>query len=353
MQLTLDAPEFTPPAPLFVNLHAYDLIVINSSAGKDSMALLAYVAKLIKEQGYTGRVVVQHNDLGTTPSGQPIEWPGVAALAREHADQYGFEFHVRTRELGGLWHQLVHERRNWPSSSARWCTSDQKTSQGMKLVTELVTELREQLGITDRPIQVLYALGIRGEESERRASMDVLAVDHSHSSGNRTIHRWHPIRDWTWKQVWDQIKEAGLRPHAAYSWGMTRLSCSFCVLASTEDLLIAATRRPELHAELAQVEQQIGHSFKQDLSLAEMRAALDAAELEAAAPADAEQARQTVYQLAYTRIETIQRRRHEKSLTKEDKKPVPMWSAARIAAKAAAETTRTLAAARRALALAA
>ncbi|MEU7863931.1 hypothetical protein [Nonomuraea sp. NPDC049141] len=219
----------------------------------------------------------------------------------------------------------------------------------MKFVTELVTELREQLGITDRPVQVLYALGIRGEESDRRAGMDVLVVDHSHSSGNRTIHRWHLIRDWTINQVWDQIKEAGLRPHAAYSWGMTRLSCSFCVLASTEDLLIATSRRPELHAELMQAEQQIGHSFKQDLSLAEMRAALDAVELEAHAPADAEQARQRVYQLAYTRIETIQRRRHEKSLTKQDKKPVPMWSPARIAAKATAETTRTMAAARRAL----
>ncbi|HUR08543.1 MAG TPA: hypothetical protein VM347_38805 [Nonomuraea sp.] len=34
----------------------------------------------------------------------------------------------------------------------------------MKLVTELVTELREQFGVTDRPIEVLYALGI-GERS--------------------------------------------------------------------------------------------------------------------------------------------------------------------------------------------
>ncbi|MEU4231160.1 phosphoadenosine phosphosulfate reductase family protein [Nonomuraea sp. NPDC026600] len=351
MQLTLDAPEFAPPAPLLVNLHAYDVIVINSSAGKDSMALLAYVAKLIKDQDYTGRVVVQHNDLGKTPSGQPIEWPEVAELAREHTDKYGFEFVIRRRELGGLWHQLVNERHNWPSSSARWCTSDQKTSQGMKLVTELVTELREQLGITDRPVEVLYALGIRGEESDRRAGMEILAVDTSHSSSNRTIHRWHPLRDWTWNQVWDQIKEAGLRPHAAYSWGMTRLSCSFCVLATVEDLAIAAQRRPTLLAELIQAEQQIGHSFKQDLSLAEMRAALDAAELETTAPDDAEKARQQVYQLAYTRIETIQRRRHEKSLTKE--KPVPMWSPTRIAAKATAETTRTVAAARRALDLAA
>ncbi|MEU7863927.1 site-specific integrase [Nonomuraea sp. NPDC049141] len=78
--------------------------------------------KLTREQGYTGRVVVLHNDVGRTPSGEPLEWHNVEALAREHAEQYGFDFYVRARELGGLWDQLVNERRNWPSSSARWCS---------------------------------------------------------------------------------------------------------------------------------------------------------------------------------------------------------------------------------------
>ncbi|WP_433259300.1 hypothetical protein ACQPYK_49790 (plasmid) [Streptosporangium sp. CA-135522] len=84
MQLTLNLPELERRRPRPVlNLLAYDLIVICSSAGKDSMAMLAYVAKQIREQGYRGRVVVLHNYLGVTRSGEPVEWPGVQELARE------------------------------------------------------------------------------------------------------------------------------------------------------------------------------------------------------------------------------------------------------------------------------
>ncbi|MFF5211031.1 hypothetical protein [Streptosporangium sp. NPDC000396] len=50
----------------------YHLMIICSSAGKDSLAMLAYLAQLIKEQGYRGRVVVVYNHLGYTASGHPI-----------------------------------------------------------------------------------------------------------------------------------------------------------------------------------------------------------------------------------------------------------------------------------------
>ncbi|WP_055477652.1 phosphoadenosine phosphosulfate reductase family protein [Sphaerimonospora mesophila] len=269
------------------NLHDHDLIVINSSAGKDSMALTAYVARLVTAQGFTGPVVVLHNDLGVTRSGHPVEWPGVEALAREHAERYGFRFEVRRRERGGLWDQLLNERRKWMSSAARWCTSDQKTSQGIKLVTQLVEEFRAEAGITSRPVRVLYALGIRGEESDNRARKSILAVDEAHSSRNRTITRWHPIRDWTVGEVWAEIKAAGLRPHAAYSWGMSRLSCSLCVLASPEDLFLAAWLRPELASDYLWAEQELGHRFRLDLSMVEIVGGLHVAELEQAGNPDA------------------------------------------------------------------
>jgi 3'-phosphoadenosine 5'-phosphosulfate sulfotransferase (PAPS reductase)/FAD synthetase len=250
-----------------------DVIVINSSAGKDSMAMLAYVAGVIAEAGATAPVVVLHNDLGTTDSGEPVEWPGVAELAREHAAQYGYRFEIRRRDLGGFWDQLLNERKKWPSSAARWCTSDQKTSQGIKLVTQLTTELRDELGITDRPIEVLYCLGIRKQESTARKKKKPVVVDESHSSRNRTITRWHPILEWSVKDVWDQIKVSGLRPHAAYSWGMGRLSCSLCVLASPEDLVLAARLRPALAADYARAEALLGHKFTFETSMTDIIAA--------------------------------------------------------------------------------
>jgi 3'-phosphoadenosine 5'-phosphosulfate sulfotransferase (PAPS reductase)/FAD synthetase len=176
------------------------------------MAMLAYLAELIAHQGYRGRVVVLYNDLGMTASGQSVEWPGVLRLARSASAAFGFEFVVRRRSRGGLWQQLVGERRLWPSSGARWCTSDQKESQAMTWVTEAVAEFRQLLGIpADRPVRVLYCLGLRGEESASRAAQPIVALNTRRSSGNRTIIRWLPIRDWTIKQVWDQIRRSGLR----------------------------------------------------------------------------------------------------------------------------------------------
>ncbi|MEO3860958.1 phosphoadenosine phosphosulfate reductase family protein [Acrocarpospora sp. B8E8] len=252
------------------DLRTFDLIVVNSSAGKDSMAMLAYVAEQAKQAGVSARLVVIHNDLGTTDTGEPVEWPGVEALAREHAQQYGIRFETTRRDKGGLWDQLLNERHLWPSSSARWCTSDQKTSQGVKVVTRLVRDWRRARGLrpaAGRPVEVLYCLGIRAQESRDRAKKLALEVDEAHSSPRRTITRWLPIHGWTVKQVWDQIKAAGLRPHTAYAQGMKRLSCSLCVLASPSDLVTAARLRPALAADYLRAEKQLGHRFRNDLSM--------------------------------------------------------------------------------------
>lgn len=255
------------------NLRDYDIIVINSSAGKDSMAMMAEVAEHARLASVMDRIVVIHNDLGTTPSGEPIEWAGVEELAREHAAMYGFRFETTRRAKGGLWDQLMNERKKFPSSESRWCTSDQKTSQGMKVVTALVREIKQARGLKPRqgpPVQVLYCLGLRGEESKERAKKPALSIDEPHSNTVRTITRWLPIKDWTVKEVWDRIRVSGMRPHAAYSWGMGRLSCSFCVLASKPDLIRAAQLRPVLAAEFVEAEVALDHTFKQGLSMAQI-----------------------------------------------------------------------------------
>jgi 3'-phosphoadenosine 5'-phosphosulfate sulfotransferase (PAPS reductase)/FAD synthetase len=246
-----------------------DIIVINSSAGKDSMAMLAYLAWHVKRLGLSDRVVVIHNNLGVTDTGEPIEWHGVEDLAREHAAAYGFRFETTTRPQGGFWDQL-DERGMWPDAKNRWCTGDQKTKQATKVVTRLVTELRDA-GLTDRPVEVLYCLGLRAAESGGRAAKPRVTFDRARSNSRRRITVALPIQPWSVKNVWDQIKAAGLRPHAAYDW-VTRLSCSLCVLASRPDLIAAARRRPQLVADYIRKEDELGHRFRADLSMRELQA---------------------------------------------------------------------------------
>jgi hypothetical protein len=53
----------------------------------------------------------------------------------------------------------------------------------------------------------------------------------------------------------------GFAFHWAYVAGMRRLSCSFCIMASREDLARAAGLRPDLFAEYVALERKIRHTF--------------------------------------------------------------------------------------------
>lgn len=241
------------------NLAAYDVILVNSSGGKDSQAMLDEVCTLAETAGVLDRITVLHCALGH------VEWPGTSELARKQAEHYGVRYEERHREQGLLLDQVRHRGR-WPSSSARYCTSDQKRGPARKLITQLVAEL----GDLTRPAHVLNCMGLRAEESRARLKKAQLSRDEAASSGRRTIDTWLPIHDWTETQVWQRIRASGVPYHPAYDQGMSRLSCSLCVLASRKDLVRAAQLRPELAAEYAELEAEISHRFRNDLSMADI-----------------------------------------------------------------------------------
>lgn len=248
----------TPP------LADYDLVIVNSSAGKDSQAMLTYLARLADDQGASDlldRFVVVHADLGR------VEWEGTRDLAERQAAHYGVRFEVVRREKGDLLDQ-IEQRGMFPSSAARYCTSDQKTSQVTKLMTREVAAWRERTGET-RPMRILNCLGIRAQESPARAKKEPWGRDTA-SNGRRAVDRWLPIFDWSDDDVWRTIRASGVPYHPAYDAGMPRLSCVFCVLAGERELVLAARLNPDLADEYAAVEQRIGHTFQNGRSMADL-----------------------------------------------------------------------------------
>lgn len=263
-QLSLFDPQ-PPPVP---DLAAADLIMANSSAGKDSQAMLHHVVHLASAAGVLDRVHVVHCDLGD------VEWKGTRELAAAQAAHYGLPFHVCTRPQGDLLQQIAERHRTlrargdtttpaWPSSAARYCTSDHKRGPVRVLITKLVTAM----GL-DRPARVINALGLRAAESAARARRPDLAADEAASSGRRTITTWLPVLRWSDREVWQAIADAGTPYHPAYDSGMRRLSCSFCVLADEDSLITAARLRPQLAERYLALEQYVGHTFKHGLSMA-------------------------------------------------------------------------------------
>lgn len=318
-------PSWTP------ELESYDTILVNSSAGKDSQAMLDRVVRLCDERGISrDKILVVHADLGK------VEWDGTRELAEEQAKHYGLRFEVVEREQGDLLEQVrdrydrMQQREKdvallaeqgvstfgelvalgkerlaemlpepdthrsfapmqravqllksarkkdpdapvdfgasvpWPSSQARYCTSDQKTSQINKLIKRLGSD------------RVLSCLGIRAQESPARAKKAGFGTNNAASNQTRHVDYWYPIFGWTEEQVWHTIEESGVPHHFAYDKGMSRLSCAFCVFASKEDLAIAAENNPELFKEYLRLEQEVGATFQPHSSLADTVAAVQA-----------------------------------------------------------------------------
>lgn len=260
MALFAEEPELSADDPLEL-VRSADVIVLNSSGGKDSMAMMAYVVGLAAKVGALDRIVVVHCDLGR------VEWEGTRELAELHAQIYGLPFEVRSRQAGDLLDQ-VEERSMWPSADVRYCTAYHKRD----LVRDLIRGLDRLYARFWRRGIVLDCLGFRAAESSKRAKKEPLAQDTALTTRGRSVFTWSPILDWSDVRVWQEIANSGLPYSPVYDAGMSRLSCSFCVLASEADLVCAARLRPDMAQTYVELEGRIGHKFKAKLAMADVHA---------------------------------------------------------------------------------
>jgi len=247
------------------DLASYDIILFNSSGGKDSQTALRATVAAADAAGVADRIVVVHADLGVR-----VEWPGTKELVHTQAAHYGVPVILCRREKGDLLDEAEHQRKKWPgmTKTTRWCTADHKTAQVYKVMTALVRKHREAGHVGQ--VRILDTLGIRAEESTDRANEVPYRFEERASNGRRHVDRWYPIYRWTEDEVWADIRASGVPYHRAYDLGMPRLSCAFCIYGSRSSLVLSAQHNPEMAAEYVRVEIATGHRFKQDLSMAEV-----------------------------------------------------------------------------------
>jgi 3'-phosphoadenosine 5'-phosphosulfate sulfotransferase (PAPS reductase)/FAD synthetase len=248
-----------------ITLKDYDLIIINSSAGKDSLCSIYEICRLAKLQGFPkNKIVVSHQDLGR------MEWKGTKELAKKQADYFGLDFYIsKRRDKNGYEEDLLEyvlRRGKWPSNAQRYCTSDFKRGPGARVVTELSKHLGE--------CKVLYVFGFRKEESPFRDKKQKLLVNKRLTTRRRLVHDYLPIHEWSTKEVWDIIRDYELPYHPAYDLGIPRLSCCFCIFAPFDALVVAGKENPELLNEYVKVEKEIDHTFTMDFSLKDVQLAV-------------------------------------------------------------------------------
>lgn len=263
-QISLFKPEYSED--IQIDLHEYGQIIINSSAGKDSLVSIYEICRLADLQGYDrSNICVSHQDLGEA------EWGGTKELAKEQADLFGLDFYMSKRvDKDGYEESLLEyaERRGkWPSSTQRWCTSDFKRGPGARIVTSICPASIEQ--------KVLYVFGFRKQESPSRSKKKQLSLNKKLTTINRKVYDFLPVHNWTVEKVWQTITDNDLPYHMAYDLGMPRLSCCFCIFSPFDALVLAGIHNFDLLKKYVHVEEKINHTFKHGFAIAEVLEAIE------------------------------------------------------------------------------
>ena len=255
MQTSLFDPAYDNSIPNFVQsvmTHGADLAV-SISGGKDSDAMLRFLAKLHQAKGWKGSLFALFCELGR------IEWLGV----NEHLSQICTELQVPliklypNRSMIEEWQHRYEtifgkqeDKPFWSSASARYCTDREKTQVSNKFFRGSETEKpfwsssaarfctkHEKTQPADKLLRnydfVVCAIGLRAEESSARAKKpryqvrndiastwyktpaDCKTAEEKEDWAEQTFQNWldsgrkgrfalswHPIHHWSLEDVW-------------------------------------------------------------------------------------------------------------------------------------------------------
>lgn len=234
-------------------------VAIGVSGGKDSQAAALATFRYLDAVGHTGPRVLIHADLGS------VEWNDSLGVCQDLADHLQCDLVVVRRKAGGLmerWESrwLSSKTRYetlstvtlvpcWSTPDMRFCTSEQKTH---VIIAELKRRFKGQ--------QIINVTGVRREESRNRARMPAADME---KTGR--ILNWRPIIDLTIDEVFAMIGSSGLHPHPAYRiFGMSRVSCRFCIMSNLADMVAAAAQEEshQLYRNMVQLEIDSSFAFQ-------------------------------------------------------------------------------------------
>jgi 3'-phosphoadenosine 5'-phosphosulfate sulfotransferase (PAPS reductase)/FAD synthetase len=217
-------------------------VAIGVSGGKDSCACALKTIEHLDAIGHTGPRVLVHSDLGR------VEWADSGPTCERLAAHLGLELLTVRREAGDMmdrwlvrWSNNCERYRTlrcvkkilpWSTPAMRFCTSEMKTA---VICRALVARFPGQT--------IVSASGIRREESARRKKAPISKPQKKLTSTTRctTGLDWNPILEWTKTDVFAFCADRGFAMHEAYAtYGVTRVSCVFCIMSSADDLVASA-----------------------------------------------------------------------------------------------------------------
>ena len=231
----------TPEIDAALALHAP--VASGVSGGKDSCLLAFAVQRHLDTIGHRGPRILIHSDLGR------VEWKDSLPTCQRLADRLGLELVTVRRESGDMmdrwlsrWAANVERYQDlscvklilpWSTPTMRFCTSELKTSVICRYLTRRFPDST-----------ILSAVGIRRQESSGRKKAPITKVQTALTSTTRRTsgYNWNPILDYTLDEVFAYLAAERFPLHEGYTtFGMERISCGYCIMATLADLRASAT----------------------------------------------------------------------------------------------------------------
>jgi len=238
-------------------------VAIGVSGGKDSCAAAIATVEHLRAVGHKGPVVLVHADLGR------VEWDDSLPTCERLATFLGVELLVVRRKAGDMMDRWLQRWRDnvrryaqlscvtiilpWSTPSMRFCTSELKSQ---PMAAALVRRFPGK--------RIISACGVRRDESKERSGAltseenDLLAKKKLRTSGVD----WKPIAAWTADDVFAYCAARGFEMHEGYArFGMSRISCAFCIMANGSDLASSASNPAHAALYREMVDLEIASAF--------------------------------------------------------------------------------------------
>ncbi len=183
-----------------------DVTYVAFSGGKDSIVLLDLVQEALPHNEF--RVVFGDTSMEISDTYKAVKraaerWPDLKF--------YTAKSHLDAEVSWGLFGP--------PGRTQRWCCSVHKSAPSL-------LKLRE---ITEKDkLRALVFDGVRAEESEARATYSIVSEGQKHT----TQINCSPILTWGTDELFLYIFEKGLLLNDAYRYGVARVGCAMCPMAS-------------------------------------------------------------------------------------------------------------------------
>jgi 3'-phosphoadenosine 5'-phosphosulfate sulfotransferase (PAPS reductase)/FAD synthetase len=257
------------------------VVAVGVSGGKDGAAAALAVDRHLNDIGHTGPRVLIHADLGR------VEWKESLPECQRLAERMGWELLVVARKAGdmmarweGRWKANVRRYTElecvklilpWSTPSMRFCTSEMKTA-------IVCSALKERFPTQE----ILNVTGIRRQESANRAKAPVSSLMKRLVRKDVIGLAWNAVIEWTIEEVLQEIADAGLSLHEAYTtYAASRVSCCFCIMSTFEDLVAGAScsDNHSVYVSMCELEAESTFAFQGNRWLADVAPHLLSAEL--------------------------------------------------------------------------